>query len=122
VSMSGSVAKVALRSAKDDRSLSYDMKLLDSAETQAELGAILFLMAQRALDFEKKLGQAEKRIESLRQSVNAASSKAGTSVFDITFEAKKKKLQQKPPSKQAGMSVINPGSKKRSKASGVEYD
>lgn len=98
------------------------MTLLDSAAGQAEIGAVLFVTAQRTLDLSKQLEQAEKKIDSLRQSVSAASSGAKSSVFDISCDAKKKKMQPKAPGKQKGMSVINPGCKKRSKAQGVEYD
>jgi len=120
--LSDEKATITLRlAAKDDKSLiNYDMSMLDAAEAQTEVSAVLFLMAQRSLYLEKQLGQAEERIGSLQHA--AANSNAHSSVFDISGDAKKKKPAQKAVVKQSGMSVLNPGSRKRTKAHGVEFD
>lgn len=119
VLLSDEKASVVLRSVKDGKSASYDLPVLASPDVQTELSTLLVCVAQRSIDLEKQLGQAEKKIESLQ---HAASSSGFNSVFDTACNGKKKTHQKAPPVKQKGMSVINPNSRKRTKAQGVEFD
>ena len=96
----------------------YKLLPIDSADDKSsELQRILFQLADRSACFEAKLKTAQSRVDTLQQKPS------GQSVFDIGFESKKKKSQvAKGAPKQVGMSVVNPGSKKRSAPKGVEFD
>jgi hypothetical protein len=100
------------------QSKQYVASKLTTSDCQAEMKSLLFSLAEKSVDLEAKCCQSEKMIETLKR--NAASGQCN--VFDMTSDAKKKKTQPKMQPKQSGMSVLNPGSKKRSKAKGVEFD
>jgi len=85
-------------------------------EKRSELQRIMFRVADRSLSVEAKLKTTQEKLESLQRKP------AAQNVFDMGLESKKKKTQPKAQPKQAGMSVINPGSKKRAAPKGVEFD
>ena len=94
----------------------YILPKVDSTDRSAEIASLLFSVAERCTWVEQRLAEAEKTNESLKQS--AASS---ASVFDMTANSRKNtqpKMQPRP----TGMSIVNPGSRKRAKAKGVEFE
>ena len=99
----------------------YNLKKVGGSDRSKELAASLFSVAERCAKVEERLVEAERMMESLKRSA-ASSANAHTSVFDMAIDSKKKKTQPKIQPKQAGMSIVNPGSRKRSKAKGVEFD
>lgn len=98
----------------------FDLKLYEAKamEKKMEIQSLLLRLADLTKDLDKKLEKANNTIDTLKQQQGNAGARGG--VFDI--DAKKKKAQLKGPPKQAGMSVINPGSKKRKVTKGVEFD
>ena len=99
----------------------YNLKKVGGADRSTELASSLFSVAERCAKVEERLAEAERTMESLKRSA-ASSSNAHVSVFDMAVDSKKKKMQPKIQPKQAGMSIVNPGSRKRAKAKGVEFD
>lgn len=107
--------------------VTMDLELPEATVTEKneELQFVLLRLADRTFDVEKKLLAAEKKIESLesQQRAAAAAINVGKNVFDMTSDVKRKKTQgSKVAPKTTGMSVINPGCKKRTKPKGVEFD
>lgn len=96
----------------------HELHEAGEVDTTRELKSVLFGLAAKSRDLENKLGKAERVVESL-QKVNAVNR---PNVFEMTSDSKRKKNQPKAMPKQVGMSVINPGSKKRAKAKGVEFN
>lgn len=90
------------------------------ADKKKELQVILFHLTDKLAETEKSLKAAETKVETLEKKVTKTS--AGKSVFDMTADVKRKKTAQKAPPKAPGMSVINPGSKKRTAPKGVQFD
>jgi len=99
----------------------YSLQKVGSADRSTELPALLFSVAERCTKLEERLADTEKTVESLKRSA-ASSANAHVSVFDMTVDSKKKKTQPKMQPKQAGMSIVNPGSRKRTQAKGVQFD
>ena len=93
------------------------MKLYEAKamEKKSEMQCLLIRLAELATDLDTKLEKATKSVEHLKQQ-----KAGGGGIFDIGD--KKKKAQPKAPPKQAGMSAINLGSKKRKVAQGVQFD
>lgn len=90
------------------------------ADKKKELPAILFHLADKNIEIENGLNLAVMKIEHLEK--RAKSNNAAKNVFDITSDIKRKKTTQKAPPKTHGMSVINPGSKRRTAPKGVQFD
>ena len=99
----------------------YCLEKVGSADRSTELASSLFSVAERCAKVDERLAETEKMMETLRRSA-ASSVNAHVSVFDMTVDSKKRKTQPKTQPMQAGMSVLNPGSKKRPKAKGVQFD
>lgn len=99
----------------------YSLRKVSDDSRSTELAALFFSVAERCAEVEEKLAVAERTVESLKRSAASAAS-SHTSVFDMTIDSKKKKMQPKPPPSQAGMSIVNPGTRRRAKAKGVEFE
>ncbi len=98
----------------------FDLKLYEAKamEKKVEIQNLLLRLADLTMDLDKKLEKANNTVDTLKQQQGNAGARGG--VFDM--DAKKKKTQAKVQPKQAGMSVINPGSKKRKVIKGVQFD
>ena len=79
-----------------------------------ELQTVLFRLADAATTIQTKLDKAEATIATLKQQ------KAGGTATSAVNTPNK--TAPKPIPKQSGMSVINPGTRKRKAARGVEFD
>ena len=101
------------------KALRFGLYHVMAAEQRTELQTILFRLAEGMTDLEIKLDQTTKQLESAQQRKTTASS-AMPSLFDM--DSNKKKTQPKVAPKTAGMSMVNPGSKKRKAAHGVMFD
>ncbi len=77
---------------------------------------LIIRLAEQSIDLETKLEKANKSLDDVKAQKGAG---AG-GLFD--YGDNKKKAQAKAPPKQVGMSAVNPGSKKRKKARGVQFD
>ena len=98
--------------------LSMTMKLYEAkaVERKTEIQCLLIGLAELVTDLGTKLEEANKTVENLKQQKAVD----GGGIFDLG--SIKKNVQPKIPPKQAGMSAINPGSKKRKVAKGVQFD
>jgi len=94
---------------------------LQKVGDNTSLAASLFSIAKRCAEMEERLAEAERTVESLKRSA-ASGANTPASIFDMSVDSKKKKMQPRLPPKQAGMSIVNPGSRKRAKAKGVEFE
>lgn len=82
--------------------------------------AILFHLVDKVTENENSLKSAEKKIEKLEQRTGSVN--VGKNVFDMAADAKRKKTIPKILPKAPGMSVINPGIKRRTAPKGVQFD
>ena len=89
------------------KSQTFDLYEAKANVKKTELQTVLFRLAESATDLETKLEQANKKLETMKQQ------KAPNLVGGLFDMDKKKKGQPKAQPKQAGMSTINPSSKKR---------
>jgi len=99
----------------------YNLQKVNSTDRSTILPALLFSVSERCTKLEERLAGAERTLESIKCSA-ASSANAHVSIFDMTVDSKKKKTQPKMQPKQAGMSIVNPGSRKRTQAKGVQFD
>jgi hypothetical protein len=107
--------KVILSVGQGTSAFSYDLYEMKSADKKTELQTLLFMFAEKVSSLESKLKTAQQNVDNLSRQ-----SKGGSSGF-LDFDTGKKtgaKVQHK----KAGMSVINPSSKKRKAAQGVVFD
>ena len=100
---------------------SFKLDKVPDTERCVLLKRILFRLAEKSTDTQSKLDAANKKIETLEKSKTQDAVRQN--IFDTAVVGKKRKNQPvaKAP-KQPGMSVINPGSKKRTAAKGVEFN
>lgn len=97
------------------KQLSFDLFEAKVVEKKIELQNLMFRLADKVTDFEQKLDTANTRLENLQAKGAASSGLVG-------FGDGRKNAQQKgSPIKKTGMSVINPGSRKRKAPKGVQF-
>ena len=114
VSMIGT--KITLTVGKGPSALSFDLFESKAAERKIEMQDVLFRLANFSTKLQNDLSTANKSIENLR----AQKSAAGAAPFmDL---GPKKSNPAKSKTTKAGMSVVNPTSKKRKAATGVVFD
>ncbi len=111
--------KCLLSLGQGQNTLDFELFEARAVDKKIELQNILFHLAKRSLDLEESLTKANETISSLKQQKAAGAGAAG--LLDLG-DPGKKKGQPKAPPKQVGMSVINPGSKKRKAPRGIEFD
>ncbi|KAK2166063.1 hypothetical protein LSH36_43g08026 [Paralvinella palmiformis] len=99
------------------KSKSLEFKLLKASETDTKttLHDMLFFLAERSKDQQKQLERAASTIENLKKPTQRSA------MFDLN-DVKSSKTAPKVAPKQPGMSVINPGSKRKKLAKGIEFD
>ena len=118
--MSAAGVKVTLRAGQGSKTIKLDLYEAKAAEKKAEMSRLLFRLAESSSELEVKLEKANQTISDLKQQKNAGGAGGAAGFLDIN-SPKKKNLQQAAP-KRVGMSVINPASKKRKAATGVQFD
>jgi len=99
----------------------YSLQKVGDDLRSTELATALFSVAERCTQVEERLAETERTVQSLKRSAASVAS-AHASVFDMTVDSKKKKTQPRIQPKQAGMSIVNPGTKRRAKAKGVQFE
>ena len=107
--------KATLNVGKGSNTLTFDLYKSSACEKKTELQYILFHLANTATNLKASLDKAELQVSSLQQ--QKASSASG--MLDLQGQ---KKTGINIQLKQAGMSIINPSSKKRKVARGVNFD
>ena len=114
ISLSETGKRMNLSLGRGSQAVDFDLFEAKAVEKRVELQHILFRLADKTCDLETRLEKAEKTIEGLQQQKGAGGSGLG-GLVDLGGDGKKKGPPRAPP-KQAGMSVINPGSRKRKAA------
>ena len=110
-------SNVTLNIGQGSKSMSMKLYEAKAVEKKNEMQCLLIRLAELATELDSKLEKANKSVENLKQQKATG---GGGGIFDLGD--KKKKAQPKAPPKQVGMSGINPGSKKRKVARGVQFD
>ena len=110
--------KATLHVGHGAKSLKFDLIEAKAVTKKTELCNILFRLAELTTDLETKLEKTSKNLDSLKAQKTAMA--GAVNIFDA--DSAKKKTQQKTVPKQAGMSIINPGSRKRKAPRGVQFD
>ena len=103
-------ATTTLHVGQGSQKLHFD--LLKVIESSKEIQRLFLQFAKRCLDMEEKLQKSEQTLNRLRQ-------ESASVVLNVDKGSRSKKLKVHSPEK--GMSTINPGSKKRKGASGVDF-
>lgn len=117
LSVNGDTVKLTLGNTNEH----YNLQKVSDDNRSTELATALFSVAERCTQVEERLAETEQTVESLKRSAASVAS-AHMSVFDMTVDSKKKKTQPKIQPKQAGMSIVNPGNRRRAKAKGVQFE
>ena len=111
-----SAIKLTLCVGEGDKALRFDLYEAKALEKRTELQAVLFRLAEAATHLGSRLDVATKQLHNAKQPATSTV----TASFDLDSNSRKK-VQKKIP-RSAGMSVLNPGSKRRKAAHGVEFD
>ncbi|XP_072173245.1 protein PAXX-like [Diadema setosum] len=119
VSLGSQGQKVVLKVGSGSTALTYDLYKATQDECKSDLQKALFHFAQMCGSLEKRLTAKEEEL--------AAVKKQKTNVPDQgnllpDFELKKDSGNRPKVIKQQGLSLVNPSSKKRKAAKGVEFD
>ena len=100
------------------QALEFELYEAKALEKKTELHHVMFRLAEHATDLQKQLDKANQAIEGYKQQKTVAGVGGGAFVIGGKVEKEQPKAQPK----QAGMSAINPHSKKRKAARGVKFD
>ena len=111
--------KVELNVGSGSKSLSFTLYEAKAVDKKMELQGLMFRLAEKTTDLESKLEKANNKVETLQNQKGGGAATGIGGAFDIAGADKK---QQKAAPKKAGMSVINPGSRKRKAPRGVQFD
>lgn len=117
VDISQDAGKLSMTLGKGSKPLEFSLYECTARMKRKELQYILFRMAESTVSLQSKLDKAESTIETLKQQKGSSIASSGFDSGDA-----KKKSQTKTAPKPAGMSVLNPGMRKRKAAKGVEFD
>ncbi|KAL3875066.1 hypothetical protein ACJMK2_038004 [Sinanodonta woodiana] len=112
--------KVTLTVGKVTSALTLDLFEAKAADKKVEMQNVLFRLAESATSLETKLSKANETIETMKAQKGANFGSGGSAFMDLG--PKKGQSQAKLKPKKAGMSAINPTSKKRKAAQGVVFD
>ena len=113
-------AKVNLVIGQGVKALTYELYEAKLAQKKSDLNSILFRLAERSLELESRLEKADMEIAGLRQQ-QKTSAVGDSSGLILDLDAKRNK-QPKIQPKKPGMSAVNPASRKRRAAHGVQFD
>lgn len=106
-----------------NNSLTFDLYETKAFDKRTEVQNILFGLAEKSKHLQSELDKANTELEAVKKQRRKADGPSGASSMGIDLEGVKgSKNQPKAPAKQTGMSVVNPGSKKRKVARGVDFD
>ncbi|ESO87659.1 hypothetical protein LOTGIDRAFT_234912 [Lottia gigantea] len=118
-----SVAKVGtkmkLSIGKGTSSIAFDLYEAKAADKKTDMKNVLFRLAEKAINLEQKLSVANQKIDKLQ--LEKSANKGTNPIFD-TGSKRGAAASSKAKPKKAGMSVVNPNSKKRKAATGVVFD
>ncbi|KAK7466621.1 hypothetical protein BaRGS_00037278 [Batillaria attramentaria] len=110
--------KLTLTVGKSTSAMDFDLFETKAAERKKELQNVLFCLADENSVLETKLSAANQSLEKLRAQKTSG---GGVSAL-MDLGTKKAGAQAKAKPRKAGMSVVNPASRKRKAATGVVFD
>ena len=101
------------------KALDFELYEAKAMERKNELKIMLFSLAERSSDLSSKLQTANKKLDSLKSQQPSGN----TAMFDLEGKKNAGKSQaNKAAPKKVGMSLVNPSSKKRKAAQGIEFE
>ena len=103
------------------KQLSFELFEAKAVDKKTELQMVLFKLAEKVTSLQDSLEKSQSRVEALEQQKGAVGGATGIGgAFDIGDSSKKNAQKNAP--KKVGMSVVNPGSRKRKAPKGVQFD
>ena len=112
--------KVNVTVGQGSKALNFDLYEAKAVEKKVELQTVLFHLAEKTSVLESKLEKTTNDFDALKKQ---KASGAGVSGLGLDLDGGKGgKNQPKAQPKQVGMSILNPSSKKRKVARGVNFD
>ncbi|XP_046338555.1 uncharacterized protein LOC124119924 [Haliotis rufescens] len=118
LSVSRSGTKVTLTVGTGASAFTFDLYETKAADKRTELQTVLFRLADQATDLDSQLNAANVQITNLKAQKKAGGDRSA--LFDLGPKKGANPAKAKP--KKTGMSVLNPTSRKRKAAKGVEFD
>ncbi|XP_038048675.1 protein PAXX-like isoform X1 [Patiria miniata] len=109
--------KVSLDVGTGSTALRYDLYEATASERKADLKSALFWLADTVSDVTNKLTKCEEELSVLKKQKGTSSVAAVLPDIDTKKRSGQIKVQ-----KQQGHSIVNPSSKKRKAATGVQFD
>jgi hypothetical protein len=113
--------KLKLSFGQGNNLIGVDLFEATAALRKTELQEIIFKMADRISVMEASSEKDQQTIMKLRQSQGSSKDSGVSGMTEYASDSKCGKVKE-PATKQPGMSLVNPGMRKRKIAKGVEFD
>ena len=111
--------KVTLDIGQGTKALTHELYEAKAAQKRIETSCILFRLAERSSELETRLESTDKELASLKRQKPSGFAEGSGLLLDLDAKrSKQPKMQPKKP----GMSAVNPASRKKKTAQGVQFD
>ena len=112
--------KVTLDIGQGVKTLTHELYEAKAAQKRMDMTSILFRLAERSSELESRLESSDRELAALKRQKTSGYAAEGSGLL-LDLDAKRSKQPKMQP-KKPGMSAVNPASRKKKAAQGVQFD